>query len=160
VSMPKPPKPAEQPQQVPEPEPQIPVQQSEPPQIELPQIKEEKQMEQTEIVEPVKIVQTVQIAKKKPQQPAAEEVSTKTEKLLEDIRLLLKSRNRDELYTEFSIFKLFSGFMQIVVLGCLFIALRYKMSPNQEDSAVYTAIGFAIVFQLMALTLYIMHKDK
>jgi D-glycero-D-manno-heptose 1,7-bisphosphate phosphatase len=160
VSMPEPPKPAEQPQQVPEPEPQIPVQQSEPPQIELPQIKEEKQMEQTEIVEPVKIVQTVQIAKKKPQQPAAEEVSTKTEKLLEDIRLLLKSRNRDELYTEFSIFKLFSGFMQIVVLGCLFIALRYKMSPNQEDSAVYTAIGFAIVFQLMALTLYIMHKDK
>jgi D-glycero-D-manno-heptose 1,7-bisphosphate phosphatase len=151
--IPEPPKPPAQPQQ-------IPVQQSEPPQIELPQIIEEKQMEQTEVIEPVTTVQTLETVVKKPQPPTAEETSTKTERLLEDIRLLLKSRNRDELYAEFSVFKLFSGFMQIVVLGCLFIALRYKMSPTPEDSAVYTAIGFAIVFQLMALTLYIMHKDK
>jgi hypothetical protein len=86
--------------------------------------------------------------------------SSKTEKLLEEIRLMMKSRNRQDNYTEFSVFKLFAGFMQIVVLGCLFIAVRYMFSFEPADSAVYTALGFAVVFQIMTLTLYIMHKDK
>jgi D-glycero-D-manno-heptose 1,7-bisphosphate phosphatase len=86
--------------------------------------------------------------------------SSKTERLLEEIRLLMKSRNRQELYTEFSVLKLFAGFIQIVVLGCLVIALWYKMSPTEADSTVYTALGFAIVFQIMTLTLYIMHRDN
>jgi D-glycero-D-manno-heptose 1,7-bisphosphate phosphatase len=120
--------------------------------------------EEEQIEEP----KTVEMIEKKPERKpvddaelkVAADASSKTEKLLEEIRLLMKSRNRQELYTEFSVFKLFAGFMQIVVLGCLFIALRYKMSPIEADSAVYTAIGFAIVFQIMTLTLYIMHKDK
>jgi D,D-heptose 1,7-bisphosphate phosphatase len=121
--------------------------------------KEEKQIEEPKAVEAIE---------EKPQQKPAEDVefkvsagdSSKTEKLLEEIRLLMKSRNRQELYTDFSVFKLFAGFMQVVVLACLFIALRYKMSPTAADSAVYTALGFAIVFQIMTLTLYIMHRDK
>jgi D-glycero-D-manno-heptose 1,7-bisphosphate phosphatase len=129
----------------------------------VPQPLEEEEEEQ---IEEPKVVEMIE---EKPQQqkpvddaelkvPAGD--SSKTEKLLEEIRLLMKSRNRQELYTEFSVFKLFAGFMQIVVLGCLFIALRYKMSPTEADSAVYTALGFAIVFQIMTLTLYIMHRDK
>ena len=121
--------------------------------------------EEEEQIEEPKAVKTIE---EKPQRKPVDDVelkvsagdSSKTEKLLEEIRLLMKSRNRQELYTEFSIFKLFAGFMQIVVLGCLFIALRYKMSPIEADSAVYTALGFAIVFQIMTLTLYIMHRDK
>jgi hypothetical protein len=128
----------------------------------VPQPLEEEEEEQ---IEEPKAAETVE---EKPQQKTVEDVefkvpagdSSKTEKLLEEIRLMMKSRNRQELYTEFSILKLFAGFMQIVVLGCLFIALRYKMSPIEADSAVYTAIGFAIVFQIMTLTLYIMHRDK
>lgn len=121
--------------------------------------KEEKQIEEPKAVE---------VIEEKPQQKPVDDVelkvsagdSSKTEKLLEEIRLLMKSRNRQDLYTEFSVFKLFAGFMQVVVLACLFIALRYKMSPTAADSAVYTALGFAVVFQIMTLTLYIMHRDK
>lgn len=97
------------------------------------------------------------IPKAEPIQPGSN-----TERLLEDIRLLLKSRNRDELYgkNDFSMFKLFAGLLQMIVLACLFIAMRYKMSPNNEEVSVFTALGFAIVFQLMALTVYIMHNEK
>lgn len=123
---------------------------------------EEEQMEEPKSVETIE--EKPQPQTQKPVDDVELKVSagdgSKTEKLLEEIRLLMKSRNRQELYTEFSVFKLFAGFMQIVVLGCLFIALRYKMSPTEADSAVYTALGFAIVFQIMTLTLYIMHRDK
>jgi hypothetical protein len=80
--------------------------------------------------------------------------------LLEEIKLLLRGRNRDELYSDFSTFKLFAGVLQIAVPFCLVIALWYRMSPTGRDGAVFTALGFAIVFQLMALTLYIMHNDR
>ena len=131
----------------------------------VPQPPEEQEEEQ---IEEPKAVEIIEEEPQRQKSVDADDVelkvsagdSSKTEKLLEEIRLLMKSRNRQELYTEFSVFKLFAGFMQIVVLGCLFIALRYKMSPIEADSAVYTALGFAIVFQIMTLTLYIMHKDK
>jgi len=34
------------------------------------------------------------------------------------------------------------------------------MSPNRQDNLVFTALGFAIVLQLMALTFYTMHGRK
>lgn len=85
---------------------------------------------------------------------------SRTEQLLEDIKLLLRSRHRQELYSDFSAFKLFAGVLQIVVLFCLVIALWYRMSPTGRDGAVFTALGFAAVFQLMALTLFTMHNEK
>ncbi|MHB0946859.1 MAG: D-glycero-alpha-D-manno-heptose-1,7-bisphosphate 7-phosphatase [Sedimentisphaerales bacterium] len=163
---------------VPQPEPVLePVVEPEPIKIEQTVVDEPSEKEiiqqppEEQEEEQIEELKSVEIIEEKPQRQKSVDVddvelkvpagdSSKTEKLLEEIRLLMKSRNRQELYTEFSVFKLFAGFMQIVVLGCLFIALRYKMSPIEADSAVYTALGFAIVFQIMTLTLYIMHKDK
>jgi Na+-transporting methylmalonyl-CoA/oxaloacetate decarboxylase gamma subunit len=34
------------------------------------------------------------------------------------------------------------------------------MSPTMQDNAVLITLGFAVVFQVMALTLYIMHGRK
>ena len=56
--------------------------------------------------------------------------------------------------------KLIAGVLQVLVLFCLVVAVWYKLSPTGKDNAVLTAIGFAITFQLITLTLYIMHKDK
>lgn len=84
----------------------------------------------------------------------------RTEQLLEDIKLLLKSRHRQEQYSDFSVLKLFAGILQIVVPFCLVVALWYSLSPTAKDSAVFTALGFAVVFQLMALTLYVMHNES
>jgi D,D-heptose 1,7-bisphosphate phosphatase len=140
----------EQPQQpaAAEPEPQ-PVQQSE--------VQTAEQIQETEAIE---------AAEQETQQPVSEacDVSdnsnTRTEQLLEDIKLLLKRRHREELYSDFSALKLFAGILQIAVPFCLVIAIWYSLSPTGRDSAVFTALGFAIVFQLMALTLYIMHNEK
>ncbi len=96
------------------------------------------------------------------QSPAAETpvASNRTEHLLEEIKILLKSHQRNEQFSEFSAMKLLAGVLQVLVLFCLVVAVWYKLSPTGKDNAVLTAIGFAITFQLITLTLYIMHKDK
>jgi D-glycero-D-manno-heptose 1,7-bisphosphate phosphatase len=86
--------------------------------------------------------------------------SGRTEQLLEEIKFLLKSHHRSEQFTEFSAMKLFAGVLQVLVMFCLVVAVWYKLSPTGKDNAVLTAIGFAITLQLIALTLYVMHKDR
>jgi D-glycero-D-manno-heptose 1,7-bisphosphate phosphatase len=123
---------------------------------------EQQKIQQSEIQpaqQPQK-TREVETTEQKAQQPVPAASASRTEQLLEEIKLLLKIRHRDEQFSDFSAFKLFAGFLQIVVLACLFIALRYKISPTGQDGAVYTALGFAVVFQLMTITLYMMHKDK
>jgi len=88
------------------------------------------------------------------------ESGSKTEYLLEEIKLLLQSRTRNEQFSEFSAMKLMAGVLQALVLFCVVVGIWYKLSPTGKDSAVFAAIGFAIVLQLMSLTLFIMHKDK
>jgi D-glycero-D-manno-heptose 1,7-bisphosphate phosphatase len=142
--------------------PAVEPQQSQPPEIPA----EQQKVRQNEFQPPrqVQKTETIETIEQKTQQSVSSSVSdnpgTRTEQLLEEIKLLLKSRHRQELYSDFSALKLFAGVLQIVVLFCLVVALWYKMSPTAQDSAVYTTLGFAIVFQLMALTLYIMHSEK
>ena len=131
-----------------EPQPQI---------IQNNEVQPRRQEQKTEEIETTKqkIKQSVP-----PASGVSDNPGPRTEQLLEEIKLLLKSRHRQEQYSEFSSFKLIAGILQIVVPFCLVIALWYKMSPIDKDSAVFTALGFAIIFQLIALTLYVMHNDK
>jgi len=99
-------------------------------------------------------------AEDKKEKLIAVETGSKTESLLEDIKLLLQSRNRTEQYTEFSAIKFTAGVLQTLVFFCLIVAIWYKLSPTARDSNVFSAIGFAIVLQLMSLTFFIMHKDR
>jgi len=105
------------------------------------------------------VEEKVQPAEEKKDKPMMFETGSKTEYLLEEIKLLLKSKNRVEQYSEFSAFKLLAGILQAAVIFCLVVAIWYKLSPTGKDGAVFTAIGFAIVLQLMSLTLFIMQKD-
>jgi D-glycero-D-manno-heptose 1,7-bisphosphate phosphatase len=84
----------------------------------------------------------------------------KIEQLLNDVMGQLKKMQRAEMFGEFSITRLMAGIVQIVVLFCLVITVWFLMSPNRQDSSVYITLGFAIVFQLMALTFYIMQGRK
>ncbi len=99
----------------------------------------------------------------KPQiQPPAEPhiPADKTEELLSSILGQLKSMNRAQMFGEFSIMRLMAGIIQIVVLFCLLVTVWFLMSPDRQDSLVFIALGFAIVFQLMTLTFYIMQGRK
>jgi hypothetical protein len=128
--------------------------------VEVPAEQREIQQSKIQPAQQPQKTQEVETTEQKVQQPVPAACGSRVEQLLEEIKLLLKIRHRDEQFSDFSAFKLFAGFLQIVVLACLFIALRYKISPTGQDGAVYTALGFAVVFQLMTITLYIMHKDK
>ena len=80
--------------------------------------------------------------------------------LLGSILGQLKSMQRTEMYGEFSIMRLMAGILQIVVLFCLLVTVWFLMSPERQDNFVFMALGFAIVFQLMTLTFYIMQGKK
>jgi D,D-heptose 1,7-bisphosphate phosphatase len=103
-----------------------------------------------------------QIEEKLPQ-PEVQEPQTSTdrmEELLNSILMQLKSMQRDDMFSEFSVMRLMAGMVQVVVLFCLLITLWFLMSPARSDNSVFMALGFATVFQLMALTFYLMQGKK
>jgi D,D-heptose 1,7-bisphosphate phosphatase len=84
----------------------------------------------------------------------------KTEELLSNILIQLKTMQRAEMFGEFSVMRLLAGILQIVVLFCLLVTVWFLMSPDRQDNFVFFALGFAIVLQLMTLTFYIMQGKK
>jgi D-glycero-D-manno-heptose 1,7-bisphosphate phosphatase len=95
------------------------------------------------------------------QPPAEPQIpADKTEELLSSILGQLKSMQRAEMFGEFSVMRLMAGIVQIVVLFCLLVTVWFLMSPERQDNSVFIALGFAIVFQLMTLTFYIMQGKK
>ena len=94
------------------------------------------------------------------QQSEPEIPADKTHELLSSILGQLKSMQRTEMFGEFSIMRLLAGIVQIVVLFCLLVTVWFLMSPDRQDNLVFITLGFAIVFQLMTLTFYIMQGKK
>lgn len=93
--------------------------------------------------------------------PANKNNSTLTsEQLLSSILQQLKSMQREDMFAEFSIMKLIAGLLQIIVLFCLLISVWLLMSPTSQNDSVLISLGFALVFQMMALTFYIMQVRK
>ena len=82
----------------------------------------------------------------------------RTEQLLENVIKLLRTSHREEMFTDFSLGKLLAGCLQIVVVFCLLISLWFLMSTSRNVNAIMISLAFAIVFQLMALTFYIMQR--
>jgi D-glycero-D-manno-heptose 1,7-bisphosphate phosphatase len=94
------------------------------------------------------------------EQPVKDIPEDKTEELLSNILAQLKTMQRAEMFGEFSIMRLLAGILQIVVLFCLLVTVWFLMSPDRQDNFVFFSLGFAIVFQLMTLTFYMMQAKK
>ncbi|MBN2181346.1 MAG: HAD family hydrolase [Sedimentisphaerales bacterium] len=92
--------------------------------------------------------------------PEQNPTNNRIEQLLTNILGQLRNMQRSEMFSEFSIMRLMAGIVQIIVLFCLLITIWFLMSPENRDNAIFIALGFAIVFQLMSLTFYIMHGRK
>jgi hypothetical protein len=84
----------------------------------------------------------------------------RAEHLLSSILEQLKSIQRADMFDEFSIMRLMAGIAQILVFFCLLICIWFLMSPTRRADAVFISLGFAMVFQLMSLTFYIMQGRK
>ncbi len=134
-----------------------------PEQIEAPQTAPELQEPEIYHTEPPKQTPEPPMQTLEPQtQPPVEQQipADKTEELLSSILGQLKSMQRTEMFGEFSIMRLLAGIVQVVVLFCLLVTVWFLMSPDRQDNLVFISLGFAIVFQLMALTFYIMQGRK
>ena len=80
--------------------------------------------------------------------------------ILREILNTLRTIHRSGMYEEFSVFKLMAGLSQMIVLLCLLLAVWFLLETQVKPNSVLIALGFSAVFQLMALTLYIMHDKK
>ncbi len=103
----------------------------------------------------------------KPKTPPVEQkissssiVGNRTEQLLDSILEQLKSMRRSDMFGEFSTTRFLAGVWQTVVWFCLLISMWFLMYPTKQDNSVLIALGFALLFQVMALTFYIMHGRK
>jgi len=84
----------------------------------------------------------------------------RTEQLLETILAHLKGMQRAQKFTDFSIMGMLAGLVQMVVPLCLLISIYFLITPPRQDCSILISLGFAVVFQLMALTFHIMRGRK
>ena len=96
----------------------------------------------------------------KPEAKPVEIHSGKTHHLLEEMLKHLKRQNRTDMFEDFSILKFVAGAVQSSVFFCLLLSLWFLMDPQRTAETVHTAIGYAIVLQLMAIAFYIMRDRK
>jgi D-glycero-D-manno-heptose 1,7-bisphosphate phosphatase len=92
--------------------------------------------------------------KKEDETPVAK--NQRTEELLEEAVKHLKGIHQQGLFEEFSAMKLIAGVLQMIVLFCTLMAGWLWLSSTEPGEGVFVALGFGILFQLMALTLYVM----
>jgi D-glycero-D-manno-heptose 1,7-bisphosphate phosphatase len=83
-----------------------------------------------------------------------------TQQLLTEIRDQLKSIRRTSMFGEFSICRLIAGILQGLVFLCLLVGLWFLMSPTKQYNPILISLGFGILLQLMALTLYTMQGPR
>jgi D,D-heptose 1,7-bisphosphate phosphatase len=87
-------------------------------------------------------------------------VGNRTEQLLDSILGQLKSMRRSEMFGEFSVTRFLAGSWQIIVWFCLLVGIYFLMCPTRQDNSILITLGFALLFQVMALTFYIMNGRK
>jgi D-glycero-D-manno-heptose 1,7-bisphosphate phosphatase len=84
----------------------------------------------------------------------------RTEQLLECILEQLKSIRRSNMFAEFSITRFIAGVWQTLAWFCMLISIGVLMYSAKQVNLIFITLGFALVFQVMALTFYIMHGRK
>jgi D-glycero-D-manno-heptose 1,7-bisphosphate phosphatase len=82
------------------------------------------------------------------------------EQLLAEILEQLRKNQRTEMFGEFSVTRLIAGIVQVIVLFCLLISIWLLMSPTRHLDSILIALVFALVFQVMALTFFVMQGKK
>ena len=97
---------------------------------------------------------------KKRHTPSSPAQTDESNLLLHELLGHLKRNNRDDMYEEFSIYKLLATVTQVIVIFCLVLSLWFIMDSSRSAAAVHTAIGYAAVLQLMVIACCIMQRKK
>jgi len=95
-----------------------------------------------------------------PAPAALEDMSEdRIEQLLEGILGQLRDMQRGHAMEDFSVMRTLAGIVQVLACGALVFAIWKLTGPGATYEPVLTALGFATVLQVMALTFYTM-RDK
>jgi D-glycero-D-manno-heptose 1,7-bisphosphate phosphatase len=88
-----------------------------------------------------------------PQEPSDSPETDSSQQLLQGILDQLKSMQRDTMFDEFSLLRFVAGVAQIGVFVCLLISVWLLLSPERPFNSIFTTLGYAVVLQVMCLTL-------
>lgn len=106
---------------------------------------------------PAKIYTAKALPKTEP--PQESHTDDKTHHLLEEVLHRLKSKDREGLYREFSVFKLLSLMFQVLAVFCLIVSVCIWLSRKAENESVIIMIGYAVALQLLVIALQMMHSN-
>jgi D,D-heptose 1,7-bisphosphate phosphatase len=84
----------------------------------------------------------------------------RTEQLLNSILQQLRVMHRVNMFGEFSIMRVLAKGAQIIALFCMVVTVFFLLVPDRKGNSIFIALGFAVLFQLMALTFYIMESRR
>ncbi|MDH4202686.1 MAG: HAD family hydrolase [Phycisphaerae bacterium] len=117
----------------------------------------EPEQEETPAEKPAKIYTAKTLPKTEP--PQESHPDNKTHHLLEEVLHRLKSKDREGLYQEFSVFKLLSLMFQVVAVFCLIASVCLWLSRKAQNESVIIMIGYAVALQLLVIALQMMHSN-
>jgi hypothetical protein len=84
----------------------------------------------------------------------------KTHHLLEEILHQLKHKDRENLYRDFSVFKLLSLMIEVVAVFCLIVSVCFWLSQNKGFEHVLMMIGYSAALQIMVIALLVMDSKE
>lgn len=78
--------------------------------------------------------------------------------ILEEILHLVRSRHRQDLYEEFSFFRLVAMITEIISLFCLIVSVWFWFDSSRPVSSAQMMLGYALVLQLVTIALLLVNK--
>jgi D-glycero-D-manno-heptose 1,7-bisphosphate phosphatase len=89
-----------------------------------------------------------------------EESEPEPHPILQEILHLIRSRYRQDLYEEFSFFRLVAMVTEVISLFCLIVSLWFWFDSARPASSAQMMLGYCIAFQLVTIALLLIHKDR
>jgi len=80
--------------------------------------------------------------------------------MLQEILHMVRSKHRQELYEEFSFFRLVAMVTGILSLFCLIVSLWFWFDSSRPVSSAQMMLGYAVVLQLVTIALLLVKKDR
>jgi D,D-heptose 1,7-bisphosphate phosphatase len=95
-----------------------------------------------------------------PPQTQPEESGPEPHPILQEILHLIRSRYRQDLYEDFSFFRLVAMVAEVISLFCLIVSIWFWFDSARPASSAQMMLGYCIAFQLVTIALLLIHKDR
>lgn len=88
------------------------------------------------------------------------ESSAEPHPILQEILHLIRSRHRQDLYEDFSFFRLVAMITEVISLFCLIVSIWFWFDSARPISSAQMMLGYCLALQLITIALLLIHKDR